>query len=190
MRNYNEKSSARFARQEKRRPNHNNKFQKKNEKKEIKEEFNIKNLDFPTLNDNIDNNNNNINNINNIDFKKLDFNDEQEISTPDKVKTGWLVINKKNLIKYREERERLKNIENNKINPDVFKKLIANWENYRKRDIELLGDRSIFINIEKEINDMVKEERKILREIANYNEDKKKGRLLTEEEKEELEEYN
>ena len=154
-------------------------------KKEIKEEFNIKNLNFPSLNDNVVENN-----IDIMDFKKLDFTEEQEISIPDKVKKGWLILNKENLIKYREERERLKNIEDNKIDPNVFDKLIRNWESYRNSDIELMGDRSRFINTEKEINDMIKEERKIMREIADYNEDKKMGRLLTEEEKEELEEYN
>jgi len=181
MRNSNEKIGARFARRERGRPN-NNKFQKK---KEIKEEFNIKNLNFPSLNDNVVENNMDI-----MDFKKLDFTEEQEISIPDKVKKGWLILNKENLIKYREERERLKNIEDNKIDPNVFDKLIRNWESYRNSDIELMGDRSRFINTEKEINDMIKEERKIMREIADYNEDKKMGRLLTEEEKEELEEYN
>jgi hypothetical protein len=182
MRNSKEKTGARFARRERGRPNYNNKFQKK---KEIKEEFNIKNLNFPSLNDNVVENNMDI-----MDFKKLDFTEEQEISIPDKVKKGWLILNKKNLIKYREERERLKNIDDNKIYPNVFDKLIRNWENYRNSDIELMGDRSRFINTEKEINDMIKEERKIMREIADYNEDKKMGRLLTEEEKEELEEYN
>jgi len=181
MRNSNEKTGARFARRERGRPN-NSKFQKK---KEIKEEFNIKNLNFPSLNDNVVENNMDI-----MDFKKLDFTEEQEISIPDKVKKGWLILNKENLIKYREERERLKNIEDNKIDPNVFDKLIRNWESYRNSDIELMGDRSRFINTEKEINDMIKEERKIMREIADYNEDKKMGRLLTEEEKEELEEYN
>jgi hypothetical protein len=182
MRNYKEKTGARFARRERGQPNYNNKFQKK---KESKEEFNIKNLNFPSLNDNVVENNMDI-----IDFKKLDFAEEQEISIPDKVKKGWLILNKENLIKYRKERERLKYIEDNKIDPNVFNKLIRNWENYRNRDIELMGDRSRFINTEKEINDMIKEERKIMREIADYNEDKKMGRLLTEEEKEELEEYN
>ena len=180
MRNSNEKTGARFARRERGRPN--NKFQKK---KEIKEEFNIKNLNFPSLNDNVVENNMDI-----MDFKKLDFTEEQEILICDKVKKGWLILNKENLIKYREERERLKNIEDNKIDPNVFDKLIRNWENYRNSDIELMGDRSRFINTEKEINDMIKEERKIMREIADYNEDKKMGRLFTEEEKEELEEYN
>lgn len=182
MRNYKEKTGARFARRERGRSNYNNKFQKK---KESKEEFNIKNLNFPSLNDNVVENN-----IDIIDFKKLDFTEEQEISIPDKVKKSWLILNKENLIKYREERERLKNIDDNKIDPNVFDKLIRNWENYRNSDIELMGDRSRFINTEKEINDMIKEERKIMREIADYNEDKKMGRLLTEEEKEQLEEFN
>ena len=182
MRNYKEKTGARFARRERGRSNYNNKFQKK---KESKEEFNIKNLNFPSLNDNVVENN-----IDIIDFKKLDFTEEQEISIPDKVKKSWLIFNKENLIKYREERERLKNIDDNKIDPNVFDKLIRNWENYRNSDIELMGDRSRFINTEKEINDMIKEERKIMREIADYNEDKKMGRLLTEEEKEQLEEFN
>ena len=182
MRNYKEKTGARFARREIGRPNYNNKFQKK---KESKEEFNIKNLNFPSLNDNVVENNMDI-----MDFKKLDFTEEQEISIPDKVKKDWLILNKENLIKYREERERLKNIDDNKIDPNVFDKLIRNWENYRNSDIELIGDRSRFINTEKEINDMIKEERKIMREIADYNEDKKMGRLLTEEEKEQLEEFN
>ena len=181
MRNSNEKTGARFARRERGRTN-NNKFQKK---KEIKEEFNIKNLNFPSLNDNVVENN-----IDIMDFKKLDFTEEQEILIPDKVKKGWLILNKENLIKYSEERERLKNMDDNEINPNVFNKLIKNWENYRNSDIELMGDRSRFINTEKEINDMIKEERKIMKEIADYNEDKKMGRLLTEEEKEELEEYN
>ena len=182
MRNYKEKTGARFARRERGRSNYNNKFQKK---KESKEEFNIKNLNFPSLNDNVVENN-----IDIIDFKKLDFTEEQEISIPDKVKKSWLILNKENLIKYREERQRLKNIDDNKIDPNVFDKLIRNWENYRNSDIELMGDRSRFINTEKEINDMIKEERKIMREIADYNEDKKMGRLLTEEEKEQLEEFN
>lgn len=152
---------------------------------QVKEEFDINKQNFPILVDNVPEESNNVK-----DFKKLEFNEEKEIEkTTDNIKKGWLILNEDNLNKYKQERERLKNIEDNKNIKKGINKLVQNWENYRKEDIRLMGDRSRYINTENEINEMIKEERKILREIEDYNEDKKKNRLISKEEKEELEEY-
>lgn len=188
MRQFENRSRQRFRRENKRTTTNTNERRNLNKLK-VKEEFNIENTNFPMLNTNeIVENNTNIQ-----DFKKLDFIEKEIKVEESKVKKGWLVLNKENLIKYKVKREEInslfEDIENTNNNRIMFSKMIKNWENYREEDIEILGDRSKFIDTEKEINAMIEEENFIKKEINNYNEDKKKGRLMTEEEKEEMQDY-
>tara|TARA_Y100000389_G_scaffold194155_2_gene223794 strand:- start:2679 stop:3257 length:579 start_codon:yes stop_codon:yes gene_type:complete len=190
MRQYENRSRQRFRGENKRRNTTTNTNERRNlNKLKVKEEFNIENTNFPMLNTNeIVENNTNIQ-----DFKKLDFIEKEIKVEESKVKKGWLVLNKENLIEYKVKRQQMnslsEDIENTNNNRIIFLKMIKNWENYREEDIEILGDRSKFIDTEKEINAMIEEENFIEKEINNYNEDKKKGRLMTEEEKEEMQDY-
>lgn len=194
MRQYENRSRQRFRGENKRRNTNTNTTTNTNERRnlnklKVKEEFNIENTNFPMLNTNeIVENNTNIQ-----DFKKLDFIEKEIKVEESKVKKGWLILNKENLIKYKVKHEQMnslfEDIENTNNNRIMFSKMIKNWESYREEDIEILGDRSKFIDTEKEINAMIEEENFIEKEINNYNEDKKKGRLMTEEEKEEMQDY-
>lgn len=190
MKQYENRSRQGFRGENKRRNTNTNTNERRNlNKLKVKEEFNIENTNFPMLNTSeIVENNTNIQ-----DFKKLDFIEKEIKVEESKVKKGWLVLNKENLIKYKVKREEMnslfEDIENTNNNRIMFSKMIKNWENYREEDIEILGDRSKFIDTEKEINAMIEEENFIEKEINNYNEDKKKGRLMTEEEKEEMQDY-
>lgn len=190
MRQYENRSRQRFRGENKRRNTNTNTNERRNlNKLKVKEEFNIENTNFPMLNTNeIVENNTNIQ-----DFKKLDFIEKEIKVEESKVKKGWLILNKENLIKYKVKHEQMnslfEDIENTNNNRIMFSKMIKNWESYREEDIEILGDRSKFIDTEKEINAMIEEENFIEKEINNYNEDKKKGRLMTEEEKEEMQDY-
>ena len=167
--------------------NQNNYQRNRFQRPKLKEEFNIENLNFPDLNSE----QKEIKNINNslIDYKKLDFKEEEVIVKENKLKKGYLILNKENILKYGEQIKREKKIKEETIDIDIYNKMIANWERYRNSDIELYGDRSRFIDNYKEIERMINEELKIQKEIDTYNEDKKKGRLISEEEKMELEEY-
>jgi len=84
------------------------------------------------------------------------------------------------------ERER----EENFVARNAYDKMVNNWINYRREMNDLLGDRSPFINTEKEIENMIKEELKIEKEIEEYNEDKKMGRLELKEDMDIEEIYN
>lgn len=167
--------------------NQNNYQRNRFQKPKLKEEFNIENLNFPDLNTE----QREIKNIQNslIDYKKLDFKEEEVKIEENKIKKGYLILNKENILKYGEELKRQKNMKEEKINMNIYYKMIANWESYRNSDIELYGDRSRFIENDREIERIISEELKIQKEIDTYNEDKKKGRLISEEEKIELEEY-
>ena len=167
--------------------NQNNYQRNRFQRPKLKEEFNIENLNFPDLNSE----QKEIKNINNslIDYKKLDFKEEEVIVKENKLKKGYLILNKENILKYGEQIKREKKIKEETIDIDIYNKMIANWERYRNSDIELYGDRSRFIDNYKEIERMINEELKIQKEIDTYNEDKKKGRLISEEENMELEEY-
>ena len=167
--------------------NQNNYQRNRFQRPKLKEEFNIENLNFPDLNSE----QKEIKNINNslIDYKKLDFKEEEVIVKENKLKKGYLILNKENILKYGEQIKREKKIKEETIDINIYNKMIANWERYRNSDIELYGDRSRFIDNYKEIERMINEELKIQKEIDTYNEDKKKGRLISEEEKMELEEY-
>jgi len=68
--------------------------------------------------------------------------------------------------------------------------MVNNWKNYRMEVNMILGDRSPYINTEREIDEIIKEELKIQREIDEYNEDKRMGRLGEMEEMESEEIYN
>jgi len=46
--------------------------------------------------------------------------------------------------------------------------MITNWNNFRDTENELMGDRSRFINYEKELDDMIKEEEMIMEVMNEY----------------------
>lgn len=115
------------------------------------------------------------------DFKNLDFSDEKKIEEDRKIKKGWLLLNGENLELYKLEKMREREREENFVSRNAYDKMVNNWKNYRREMNDLLGDRSPFVNTEKEIEDMIKEELRIQKEIEEYNEDKKMGRLESKE---------
>ena len=76
------------------------------------------------------------------------------------------------------------------VGRNVYDKMVNNWKNYRREINEILGDRSPYINTEREIEEIKKEDLRIDKEIAEYNEDKKMGRLEVGEEMDIEEIYN
>lgn len=124
------------------------------------------------------------------DFKNLDFSEEKIVEEKKKIKKGWLLLNKENLDLYKLEKMRERQREENFVARNAYDKMVNNWINYRREMNDLLGDRSPFINTEKEIENMIKEELKIEKEIEEYNEDKKMGRLEVGEEMDIEEIYN
>ena len=85
------------------------------------------------------------------------------------LKNGWTLL----------KRENNKTIITNPINDKKYlyekkryneklKSMITNWNNFRDTENELMGDRSRFINYEKELDNMIKEEEMILEVMNEY----------------------
>ena len=53
---------------------------------------------------------------------------------------------------------------------NCINKLSNNWNNFRNKDIELVGDRSEYINYEEEINKIADEDKEIQKLLQEYNE--------------------
>ena len=85
------------------------------------------------------------------------------------LKNGWTLLkseNNKTIItkpindkKYLYEKKRYN---------EKLKSMITNWNNFRDTENELMGDRSRFINYEKELDDMIKEEEMIMEVMNEY----------------------
>lgn len=154
---------------------------------EKKEEFNINRENFPQMT--LECRDEKVEKVIK-NFKELDFREEKKEEKEEKIKKGWLILNKENLRNYKLEKEREKEREEIFVAKQVFSKMVNNWENYRREVNMILGDRSPYINTEREIDEIIKEELKIQREIDEYNEDKRMGRLGEMEEMESEEIYN
>jgi hypothetical protein len=124
------------------------------------------------------------------DFKNLDFTEKKIIEQEKKIKKGWLLLNRENLELYKSEKIRERENEENFVGRNVYDKMVNNWKNYRREINDILGDRSPYINTEREIEEMIKEDLRIDKEIAEYNEDKKMGRLEVGEEMDVEDIYN
>ena len=106
--------------------------------------------------------------------EKINKNIEEEFKKDIK-KNGWYFLNKNNILlnqvnnnKKLSTNQMETSYEKNYIN--CINKLSNNWNNFRNKDIELVGDRSEYINYEEEINNIVYEEEEIQRKIQEYNE--------------------
>ena len=106
--------------------------------------------------------------------EKINKNIEEEFKKDIK-KNGWYFLNKNNILlnqvnnnKKLSTNQMETSYEKNYIN--CINKLSNNWNNFRNKDIELVGDRSKYINYEEEINNIVYEEEEIQRKIQEYNE--------------------
>ena len=152
-----------------------NRFKKTNFKKQ---EFDISKENFPQMTNEIKEEK-----VEKLvkDFKNLDFNNEVIVEERKKIKKGWLLLNKENLDKYKFEKMREKEWEETFVVKRVFQNMINNWQIYRNGINDLLGDRSPYIFTEQLVDQMVSEEYKIHKEIEEYNEDKRMGRLEKEE---------
>ena len=86
----------------------------------------------------------------------------------------WLILNKKNLEIYKEEKKREKEIENesnisyNEL-MNCYKKMSMRWNNYRDEINNLIGDISPYYNYKLEIQKIVIEENQILEQIYGNN---------------------
>jgi len=115
-----------------------------------------------------------------LNFKNINFEEIVEYKEENKLKKGWIILNKENLAKRIKEKEEIDKY-NNKITGNqltkVYRKMIKNWEEFREAENNLLGDRSRFINNDLEIERMIKEEEYIKKEIEEYNEDIKNNKI-------------
>lgn len=152
---------------------------KKKKKKEKKLDLSNNEI-FPSLVENIKFKHENNTSTNNItDFNKLKLqilNDNTEnslyenISESKQNKNGWLILNKENIDKYKEEKNFQKNLkESSSISRNdiysCYNKVCINWNKYRDEINNLLGDRSPYFNYETEIERLIVEENQILEEM-------------------------
>ena len=177
-----ERKSNIFNKRQHRNPRKFNQFNKSNSKPKPKEpEFNLE-QDFPSINKDVSNMTEIDSSKNKLNFKKLNFDDLADEKKIDKeILNGWLILTKENLIKLNKKEKDTKEYEFKKQFDFKLNKMIENWEKFRKDDINLLGDRSIYLDNNSEINKLIQEEDKILKEIDEYNEDKKYDRINNEE---------
>ena len=107
--------------------------------------------------------------------EKINKNIEKEFKKDIK-KNGWYFLNKNNILlnqvnnnKKLSTNEMETSYEKNEKNYiNCINKLSNNWNNFRNKDIELVGDRSEYINYEEEINKKADEDKEIQR-ILNQN---------------------
>ena len=106
--------------------------------------------------------------------------------------SGWIILNKENLEKRKNEKEKEKidsenTIDSKKLNK-AYNIMIDNWEKFRKEENILMGDRSRYINNDLEIKQMIEEEEYIKKEIKDYNEDLKNNLINKDSETNEINE--
>lgn len=160
-------------------------FELEKKKKELNLDLSNNEI-FPSLVENIKCNHENSVLTNNItDFNKVKLqilNDNIKDSLSENTlesrqnKNGWLILNKENINKYKQEKKIKKILqESNSISrKDIYScynKLSSHWNNYRDEINSLLGDRSPYINYKNEIENLIFEENQILEELygnANY----------------------
>ena len=115
-----------------------------------------------------------------LNFKKINFEEIVQKKEENKVKNGWIILNKENLEKRKKEKEEIDK-HNSKITGTqlikIYNRMIINWEEFREAENNLLGDRSRFIDNDLEIERMIEEEEYIKKEIEEYNEDIKNNRM-------------
>ena len=106
--------------------------------------------------------------------EKINKNIEKEFKKDIK-KNGWYFLNKNNILlnqvnnnKKLSTNQMETSYEKNYIN--CINKLSNNWNNFRNKDIELVGDRSEYINYEEEINKIADEDEEIQKLLQEYNE--------------------
>tara|TARA_B100000965_G_scaffold403139_1_gene430589 strand:+ start:3526 stop:3972 length:447 start_codon:yes stop_codon:yes gene_type:complete len=106
--------------------------------------------------------------------EKINKNIEKEFKKDIK-KNGWYFLNKNNILlnqvnnnKKLSTNQRETSYKENYIN--CINKLSNNWNNFRNKDIELVGDRSEYINYEEEINKIADEDEEIQKLLQEYNE--------------------
>ena len=106
--------------------------------------------------------------------EKINKNIEKEFKKDIK-KNGWYFLNKNNILLNQVNNN--KKLSTNKMETSYEKnyincinKLSNNWNNFRNKDIELVGDRSEYINYEEEINKIADEDEEIQKLLQEYNE--------------------
>ena len=100
---------------------------------------------------------------------------KEEIKKPNSLielsNNGWTILNrdkttkKTTLIRPYSEEFLKENIEKKEIRL-ILNKMIANWNNFRDKDIELNGDLSLYFNYKEEIIKIINEDR-IIEEMFN-----------------------
>ena len=106
--------------------------------------------------------------------EKINKNIDEEFKKDIK-KNGWYFLNKNNILLNQVNNN--KKLSTNKMETSYEKnyinfinKLSNNWNNFKNKDIELVGDRSEYINYEEEINKIADEDEEIQKLLQEYNE--------------------
>jgi len=102
--------------------------------------------------------------------KNISSDDNRNLDINKLLKNGYTIIRRNNknkieLIKNNSTEEIKKKIEKEDF-VRKFNAMIKNWDNFRDNDIELMGDRSIYINYKDEINKLIEEDKE-LEDIIN-----------------------
>lgn len=163
-----------------------------NTKKDEKKEFKLNENEFPDITSNKESEFKDKSEI--LDFKNINFEEVTEHKEESILKSGWIILNKENLEKRKNEKEKEKRDSENTIDIKKLNKayniMIDNWEKFRKEENILMGDRSRYINNDLEIKQMIEEEEYIKREIKDYNEDLKNNLIDKDNETNEINETN
>tara|TARA_B100000242_G_C43042534_1_gene486439 strand:- start:664 stop:1077 length:414 start_codon:yes stop_codon:yes gene_type:complete len=85
------------------------------------------------------------------------------------LKNGWTLLKRENnkIIINKPINDKKYLYEKKKYNKKL-QSMITNWNNFRDTENELMGDRSRFINYEKELDIMIKEEEMIMEVMNEY----------------------
>ena len=159
--------------------NHNSFRQERKKSNFIKnkEEFEIKEEEFPNLLSNTTTQSQKTD----LNFQNISFENSHEVlqeENSQKVKDGWVKIKRENnqikliygksKIKKETEEEKQK-----KIRFQVYENLCNHWDNYRDEINELMGDCSPFLDYKEQINQMIEEDMRYAEELeelkANEN---------------------
>lgn len=104
--------------------------------------------------------------------EKINKNTEEELKKDTNSK--WCILKKNNQLNQVKNNKKLitnevsSSYEKNYIN--CINKMSNNWNKFRNKDIELVGDRSEYINYEEEVNKIADEDEEIQRILQEYNE--------------------
>ena len=104
--------------------------------------------------------------------EKINKNTEEELKKDTNSK--WCILKKNNQLNQVKNNKKLitnevsSSYEKNYIN--CINKMSNNWNKFRNKDIELVGDRSEYINYEEEVNKIADEDEEIQRILQAYNE--------------------